>query len=113
MLDAAKNAKSFGYFLFIVSLIGLINLLLKIHQYSFVSSALAVVISISTIIVSYGMTQKKSWSIYGLALLALYELCYVFYLNFSLNKLTPAPIVTFAIYLILFFWFYSAKSKFK
>lgn len=113
MLKAEKNAKVIGYILFILNLIDLISALSTASEFEGSAVALSLIGSIGGLVVGYGLIKTKVWSIYGVGALAVYRLLLIFYNSSVGFSPTTGVLIMFAINVLLFFWFLSAKSKFK
>lgn len=113
MLDAAKNAKVIGYLFFLFGLIDLISTLSSASEYTSAAVAISLIGSVGGLVVGFGLIKTRSWAVYGVGALAIYRILLIFY-NYSVGA-SPSIGVLFmlAINIILFFWFYSSKKKFK
>lgn len=113
MLNPAKNARAIGFLLFIGSLLGIISLIGALNEYTPLAIFISTVTEIIVLVVAYGLIKNKVWSIYGIGAIAILKVLTILY-NYTLNlEPTRGSLVALAIYIILFFWFYSGKKEFK
>ncbi len=112
MLNAAKNARVFGYLIFASGLLNLVSYFSMMNRFSLLVSIITLISCMMTLVVGFGLISKKVWSIYGLGALTLYEILIVFYNNSVGKSPNIGKAIELGILIVLFFWFYGGKKDF-
>ncbi len=111
MFDPVKNAKVVGFLIVLLTLLGVAAIYGFGEGVSF--TPLAIVLTLASLVVAYGLIKTKLWGVYGLGLLGLISLVQMLISFSSGEQVTVGSWVTLAFYAALFFWFFSSRNKFS
>ncbi|MGD9129438.1 MAG: hypothetical protein PVJ09_03050 [Candidatus Woesebacteria bacterium] len=100
--NPVSNAKALAFLFFLLAFISLLDII------NGESSLLGMAMGFLYLVIGIGLRKQKLWGVYGLGVLAVVTLLAIF----AFGSI-PTLLASFLIAALLFFWFYSAKSKFK
>ncbi len=113
MLDPVKNAKVMGFLFIILGVLKINSLIVHAGESESIELILNACLTLIPFVVGIGLFQKKLWGVYGNGLLVVLIVLEIIYNYFVLATVSVGDLVSLAIYIVLFLWFWSAKQKFS
>lgn len=108
-----KFAKVLGILFFIAGIISILEYISNANTTNQSALLFSIINAVIYFIVGYGLFRIKLWAVYGMAVMVLVDLYTLLHNNtigISPTFFTLAPL---CFHVLLFFWFYTARSKFS
>lgn len=113
MLDPVKNAKTIAFLLIIVGVLNTFLGLVRFTDTDPLSALIKLGSGILYLAVGFGLRKTKLWAVYALGISALIEFGFLIFSLVGGEELSLVSVISIAITVALFVWFYSAKGRFS
>lgn len=108
-----KFAKVLGILFFIAGIIAILGYLSNANTTNQSALLFNIINAVIYFIVGYGLFRNKMWGVYGVGVMVLVDLYTLLHNNTIGIAPTFFTLGPLGFHAILFFWFYTQKSKFK